>query len=290
MKKKMIAAIGISGALLMGSVYSISANTSGYEMYKDALKNTHQLDSTTMNISLVLDNNSKEIYRMDSIVKTNRLEDSLGMEGTVSNGLEEMTFEMVKQDGEYLVRKVDENKVYVMESSNGSHHGAALNGEESKELRKDLENLVDLLTENYQQKIIVDGNEDGAQVINLELSSSELPIAMNAVTSLMYKHAVMLDDRADVSESSFHSVKPELPKLKEDILIEDIKISAKVSAKNYIEEQFIAGTLLGKDEAGKSNKLEFSFKLDLTNANETVVSPMNVTGLEKVEFQHGHGK
>ncbi|MGM0902813.1 MAG: hypothetical protein ACQEXB_17145 [Bacillota bacterium] len=289
MKKKMIAAIGISGALLISSVYSISANTSGYELYKDALKNTHQLESTTMNMSLVLDNNNKEIYRMDSIVKTNRLEDSLGMEGTVSNGLEEMTYEMTKQDGEYLVRKENDKKVYVMES-NGSHHGVGLDGDESKELRNDLENLVDLLTKNYQQKITVEGNEDGTQLIDLELSSSELPIAMNAVTSLMYKHGVMLDDRADDSEASFHSVKPELPKLKKDILIEDIKISAKVSEGNYIEEQFVSAILSGKDASGTSKKLQFSFKLELTNANETIVSPMDVTGLELVEFQHGHGK
>jgi hypothetical protein len=290
MKKKMIVALGISGALLVSSVYSISANISGYEMYKDALKNTHQLDSTTMNMSLVLDESNKEIYRMDSIVKTNRLEDSLGMEGTVSNGTEEMTYQMSKQDGDYYIRKADEKKVYVMESSEGSHHGAALNGDESKELRKDLENLVDLLTKNYQQKITVEGNEDGAQLINLELSSSELPIALNAVTSLMYKHGVMLDDRADDSESSFHSVKPELPKLKKDILIEEIKISAKVSAENYIEKQFVSGTLSGKDESGTTKKLTFSFNLDLTNANETVISPMDVSGLELVEFQHGHGK
>ncbi|WP_404329667.1 hypothetical protein [Mesobacillus maritimus] len=289
MKKKMIAAFGISGALLISSVYSISANTSGYELYKDALKNTHQLESTTMNMSLVLDNNNKEIYRMDSIVKTNRLEDSLGMEGTVSNGLEEMTYEMTKQDGEYLVRKENDKKVYVMES-NGSNHGAGLDGDEGKELRNDLENLVDLLTKNYQQKITVEGNEDGTQRIDLELSSSELPIAMNAVTSLMYKHGVMLDDRADDSEASFHSVKPELPKLKKDILIEDIKISAKVSEGNYIEEQFVTAIFSGKDASGTSKKLQFSFKLELTNANETIVSPMDVTGLELVEFQHGHGK
>lgn len=290
MRKKIVVALGISGALLVSSVYSISANTSGYEMYKDALKNTHQLDSTTMNMSLELDENSKEIYRMDSIVKTNRLEDSLEMEGTVSNGIEEMTYEMAEQDGEYFVRKADENKIYVMESSEGSHHGAALNRDESKELRKDLENLVDLLTKNYQQKINVEDDGDGAQLIELELSSSELPIALNAVTSLMYKHGVMLDDRANESESSFHSVKPELPKLEKDILIEEIKVSAKVSAANYIEEQFISGTLSGKDASGTSQKLTFSFSLDLTNANDTVVSPMDVTGLELVEFQHGHGK
>jgi hypothetical protein len=289
MKKKMIAVIGISGALLISSVYSISANTSGYELYKDALKNTHQLNSTTMNMNLVLDNNNKEIYRMDSIVKTNRLADSLGIESTVSNGIEEMKYEMSKEDGEYFVKKENENLVYVMES-NGSHHGAALNGKDSKELRKDLENLVDLLTKNYQQKITVEGNDDGTQLIDLELSSSELPIAMNAVTTLMYKHAVIFDDRTDELESNFHSVKPELPKLKKDILIEEIKISAKISAENYIEEQFVSGTLSGKDASGASIELQFSFKLNLTNANETVVSPMNVTGLEVVEFQHGHGK
>ena len=52
MNKKLLAAIGISGTLMLGSVYSISANTSGYDLYKDALKKTHTAESATLNFKL----------------------------------------------------------------------------------------------------------------------------------------------------------------------------------------------------------------------------------------------
>jgi hypothetical protein len=54
MNMKILAVIGISGAVMLGSVYSITANTSGYDLYKDALKKTQQLESTTMEISMDL--------------------------------------------------------------------------------------------------------------------------------------------------------------------------------------------------------------------------------------------
>lgn len=285
----MIAVIGVSGAILFGGVYSALANSSGYDIYKEALKKTHQLDSTTMNMSLALEDNSRELYRMESVMKTNRIEDLLEMESTVTNGNDLMKYDMAKQDGEFLVHKDDENKVYVMESK-GFHNGSESEGNESMVLRKDLEILVDLLTKKYQKKIIVEDNQNGTYLIDLELSNSELPTVLNAFTSFIYKHANLLVDRAGDSESNFHSVKPELPDLKEDILIEEVKVSAKISKGNYVEEQFVSAIITGKDESGAAQKLEITFKLDLTKANETIVTPMDVTGLELVEFEHGHGK
>lgn len=287
MKKKMIAVLGISGALLLGGVYSALANTSGYDMYKEALKNVHQLDSTTMNLSFALEDNSKELYRMDSMVKTNRVEDLIEIESMVTNGLDQMKYEMAKQDGEYYIHKEDENKVYVMEAK--GFHGVS-EGNDHKVLRKDLELLVDVLTKKYQKKITVEGIQDGTYLVDLELSNAELPTVMNAFTSFIYKHVVRLDHRAADSESNFHSVKPELPNLKEGIVIEEIKVSAKISTENYVEEQFVSAIITGEDESGTSQKLEVTFKLDLTNANETTVTPMDVTGLELIEFEHGDGK
>lgn len=287
MNKKFLAAIGISGALMIGSVYSISANTSGYEMYKDALKKTHQLESTTMNVNLDLKDNNQAIYTMDAVVKTNLLEDS--MEGTsmVSNGDQTSRYEMSKQDGQFYVQKDEEAKVYTMRSEANPHN---FDSENSRELKKDLENLVDVLTSNYQQKIIVNANDDGTQEINLDLSSSELPVGANAIASLMVKHAVMLEKKTNDQESSFHDVNLQLPNLKEEIFIEDVKVSATISKQSYVEKQTVSATITGNDASGKSHTLQLAFDLQLTDTNKTMITPMDLTGLEVVEFQHGHGK
>lgn len=287
MNKKFLAAIGISGALMIGSVYSISANTSGYEMYKDALKKTHQLESTTMNVNLDLKDNNQAIYTMDAVVKTNLLEDS--MEGTsmVSNGDQTSRYEMSKQDGQFYVQKDEEAKVYTMRSEANPHN---FDSENSRELKKDLENLVDVLTSNYQQKIIVNANDDGTQEINLDLSSSELPVGANAIASLMVKHAVMLENKTNDQESSFHDVNLQLPNLKEEILVQDVKVSATISKQSYVEKQTVSATITGNDASGKSHTLQLGFDLQLTDTNKTMITPMDLTGLEVVEFQHGHGK
>ncbi|SEM59793.1 hypothetical protein SAMN05192533_10416 [Mesobacillus persicus] len=285
MNKKFLAAIGISGVLMIGSVYSISANTSGYEMYKDALKKTHQLDSTTMNANLNLKNNNEEIYTMDAVVKTNLVKDSMEGTSSVSNGNQTSKYEMTKQEGQFYVQKDEEARVYTMKSEASPHN---FDSENSMELKQDLENLVDVLTKNYQQKITVNANEDGTQEINLELTSSELPVGANAITSLMFKHAVMLED--NTQESSFHDVNLQLPNLKEDILIQDVKVSATISKESYVQKQTVSATITGNDASGKSHTLQLAFDLQLTDTNKTVITPMDLTGLELVEFQHGHGK
>lgn len=284
MNMKLLAVIGISGTVMLGSVYSISANTSGYELYKDALKKTHQLDSTTMKISMDLQDNSKEIYSFDSTLKTDRIGEKMEGSTTVSNGAETSSYQMYRQDGKFLAKKDSENKVYAMKSSGRTH------GSESDrlELQKDMEKLVDVLTKDLQQKMVVVAKEDGTKEVKLALSSTEVPIAANVVTSLMLKHAVMLEDRNEAKASDFHDVQVKLPELKKDIVIKEATVTAKISSSDFVEAQDVNVLVTGVDEQGKAHELSLVFSLDLTNANKTTVGSLDLKNVQIEEVNHGH--
>jgi hypothetical protein len=286
MNMKLLAVIGVSGAVMLGSVYSISANTSGYELYKDALKKTHQLDSTTMNISMDLLDNSKDIYSFDTKLKTDRLGKKMEGSSTISNGAESSSYKLYRQDGKFLAKKDNENKVYAMKSS-GSKHGTDA---DRLELQEDMEKLVDVLTKDLQQKIVLVPNDDGSKEVKLDLSSAEVPIAANVVTSMMLKHAAMLDDRTEDLESSFHDVKMKLPEFKKDIVIKEASVSAKINAKNFVEAQDVNVLITGKDEQGKVHEFSFIFSLDLTDVNKTTVGSLDLKNLEIEEVNHGHSR
>ncbi|MBT2639287.1 hypothetical protein [Bacillus sp. ISL-39] len=283
MNMKALAVIGISGAVMLGSVYSISANTSGYELYKDALKKTHQLESTTTEFSMDLMENSKEIYSSDTTLMTNRLGKTMEGRTTVSNGETARSYEIYRQDGKFLVKKDNENKVYSM-TSNGRVHGT---GSDRLELKEDLEKLVDVLTKDLQQKMIVKDGKSGSKEVILNLSESEIPMAANVVTSLMLKHAAMMNDRTEFMESSFHDVKMKFPELKEDIVIKSADVKARISTQNFVDAQDVKVLVTGKDEQGKVHQVSLAISLDLKNVNSTKVGTLDLTNLTIEEVKHG---
>jgi hypothetical protein len=284
MNKKLLTVIGVSGALLFGSVYSISANTSGYDMYKDALKKTHELGSTTMDLQFQLDDNGKSLMTSNTQVKTDSDANLMNGSTTMSNGTETSNMQMFRQDDQWYVKA--EEKLYKMESSGKQHPKL---GERSQELQEDLEKLVDVLTKNLQQKIIVKNEKDGNKEVELKLSKSEIPLAANMVSSLMVKHAAMMNDYKQEEPSDFKHIKPTLPELKDEIVIQGIEISADIHPDNYVEKQTVSATVSGKDAKGAAHTLTISFEIELSNVNKTEVTPLDLTNekLEIIEVKHG---
>jgi hypothetical protein len=286
MNKKLLTIVGVSGALLFGSVYSISANTSGYDMYKDALKKTHELESTTMEMQFQLEDNGVNLLSSSTQMKTHNETNLMNGTTTTSNGKEASTVEMFRQDGKWFVK--DGQKLYQMGPSERKHgHGHM--GERSQELREDVEKLVDVLTKNLQQKMVVKEEQNGSKTVELELSKSEIPLAANIVSSLMLKHAAMMNDYKSETTSEFKHITPTLPELKEEIVIQEVEIAAQINPNNYIEKQTMTATVNGKDAAGMKHTLTVSFELELSDVNKTVVTPLDLQAekLEIIEVKHG---
>jgi hypothetical protein len=285
MNKKLLTVVGVSGALLFTSVYSISANTSGYDLYKDALKKTHELESTTMEMQFQLEDNGTSLLSSSTQMKTHNDTNLMSGSTTTSNGKETSSVEMFRQDGNWFVK--DGQKLYQMGSSERKHGGHM--GERSQELQEDLEKLVDVLTKNLQQKMVVKEEKNGNKSVELELSKSEIPLAANIVSSLMLKHAAMMNDYKSETTSEFKHITPTLPELKEEIIIQEVEIAAEINPNNYVEKQTMTATVSGKDAAGVKHALTVSFELELSDVNKTVVTPLDLDAekLEVIEVKHG---
>jgi hypothetical protein len=122
MNRKLLAVIGISGTLMLGSVYSISANTSGYDLYKEALKKTHSAESATLEFNLNIEDNKKSILTSKSIFKSDSVNQLNSISTRLANELEVSNMNMYKQDGNWYVMKDGLDTVYKMDTSNNPHH------------------------------------------------------------------------------------------------------------------------------------------------------------------------
>lgn len=285
MKKKTLGVIGLSGAILLGSVYSISANTSGYELYKSALKQTHQADSATMEMSFNLTDNDNSLFKMNSLYKTDVTKAVSSVTTEMANEEAASTMNMYKQDGAWFISKVGEDVIYKADAKN-PHSEASL------ELQDDMENLIDVLTKNLQQQITVDETKDGAKVVELDLTGKEIPLAANALSSLMIKHSVMLQDRIENDGTQFH-LTPTMPALDHDITVKQMNLMAKVDGQNIIEQQTVKAIVTGKDKQGKLHELTLNMELNVKDYNKTDVSPVTIQAekVETLDMSHGsHGK
>ncbi|MDQ1004036.1 hypothetical protein QFZ28_004436 [Neobacillus niacini] len=280
MNKKLLAVIGISGTLMLGSVYSISANTSGYDLYKEALKKTHSADSATLEFNLNIEDNKKSILTSHSIFKSDSVNQLNSISTRLANELETSNMNLYKQDGNWYVIKEGLDTVYKMDTSTNPHHS------NTAELKDDLENLIDVITKNLQQQITVAEKKDGNHLIELDLTGKEIPLSANALSTLMIKHAVMIQDNNKTESSDFH-VKAQLPELDHEITVKQVKLTARVNKENYIQHQTVKVIVTGKDKQETSHELVLNIDLSATDYNSTTVTPVEIPAEKIVEFNHG---
>ena len=119
--------------------------------------------------------------------------------------------------------------VYKLNTANSPHHS------NTAELKDDLENLIDVMTKNLQQQITVAEKNNGTSLIELDLTGKEIPLTANALSTLMIKHAVMIQDNNDAEGSDFH-IKAKIPELDHDITVKQIKLTAEVNKENYVTQ------------------------------------------------------
>ena len=280
MNKKLLAVIGISGTLMLGSVYSISANTSGYDLYKKSLKITHTADSATLDFNLNIEDNKKSILTSQSIFKSDSVNQLNSISTRLANESEVSNLNLYKQDGNWYVMKDGLDTVYKMDTANNPHHS------NTAELKDDVENLIDVMTKNLQQQITVSEKKDDNHVIELDLTGKEIPLSANALSTLMIKHAVMLQDNNETESSDFH-IKAKLPELDHEITIKQVKLTAQVNKENYIEQQTVKVIVTGKDKQGTRHELVLNINLNATDYNRTTVTPVEIPADKVVEFNHG---
>lgn len=280
MNKKLLAVIGISGTIMLGSVYSISANTSGYDLYKEALKKTHTAESATLDFNLNIEDNKKSILTSQSIFKSDSVNQLNSISTRLANESEVSNMNMYKQDGNWYVMKDGLDTVYKMDTSNNPHHS------NTAELKDDVENLIDVMTKNLQQQITVAKKKDDKHVIELDLTGKEIPLSANALSTLMIKHAVMLQDNNETESSDFH-IKAKLPELDHEITIKQVKLTARVNKENYIEQQTVKVIVTGKDKQDTRHELVLNINLNATDYNQTTVTPVEIPADKVVEFNHG---
>lgn len=288
MKKNVLTGIGVCGVLLMGSIYTASASTSGYDVLKESFKKTHEVNSVTAQVKFTIEDNGKAIYQVDAQSKGNRVEKLRNKDVTITKGDVKTTVHVYQQNEQMYVTKDGTNVYYQLNNphkGHGRHHG-----EPSDEMKQELENIFDVVTSDLHDQVIVQEGANGTKQVTMELTETEIPAAVSAIGTFIVKHAedAHKNHHSSFDQAWFTDVKPNLPTLKDGIHLNRIYLTAEIGANGLVEEKSVQISFTGKDEQGTQHSLDVKVEADLTDFNQTTVTPLDLNGkqVEEIKMKH----
>jgi hypothetical protein len=186
MNKKIVAiamSLVISGGVLIGTAYTNASQLSGYEAYKSSVKDTANLKNETANVNISVKDNNVNLVNMTTNVKINSAISSMSQATTVktSNGSE--TFSTFIQDGK-SISKSSISEVYTVRE--GSHYNIRKEHEKmNPQVIKSVETVVDILSGNMKDNVVVSLNADGTKKTSVNLNENQVIPLVNAIASIV---------------------------------------------------------------------------------------------------------
>lgn len=293
MKKKVLVSVGISGLLMAGGVLSASASTSGYDLFKTAVKKTHNVNSFTAHIQASLTDNDKVVYQVDSLSKANLKDDSQSSNVSVTRNGKTTNVDFYSNNNQSVVKSSQDNNYYVKQER--EHKNEEQRGNKKDELsasmQKDVEAIFDALTKNYQDKITTKDIANGNTELQLDLSKDQIPAVGQAVVSFFLKNLDQQKshmEKREFGSLSFTDLKPQLPQLKNNINVSRVVLKGEVDKEQYLVGQEADIYVSGDDVNGTHHDLVLQVTNHFDNVNSSTVSNINLTGKKVIKVQHKH--
>lgn len=299
------AGLGIGAVMLTVSGLSAMAGNSGYEAWKTAVKQTHTATSFAGKAGIVVTDNGTKLIDAEAAFKKDGASASADL--SLSSGNAAHGMNVYIQDGQTVLKPDDSNVYRVVEQGTGEEgkHGPKRGADHTPDpaMVQNVERVFDALVGNLKDRVTLTENADGSQQVTLSLSGSQVPAAVQAIGSMLIGHAGGFQDKrghagvgagpvsgdaagdkgSPAGGAGFDSwftpdMKPELPKLTQDIRIEAIKLDAVIDANRYMDGQTAEIRLSGKDAAGTAHSLVVQVMLDLGGFNGTKADRVDLTG------------
>jgi hypothetical protein len=285
MKKKplMIAlslAVGIT--MLSATAFASITGSSGYEVYKAAVKNLPQVNSMTTQAAVSVSDNGKVILNADGTVKVDSTNCTMSSISTFTIGDKTQTNEVYRQNDQTIMKNGESDVYNVMTMKTGK---APLNSDRKtahEAVSEDVENIVDLLASNFDSNISLDNLADGSKVVSLNLSGSQITPLENAVASLVVKSAAREAERVPKAGSPADSidniVKSVMPQLIDAITLNSVEMTANIDAQGQIKKQTATLNITGNDASGQTHEVVINVDMNLSGINSTTPDTIDLTG------------
>ncbi len=296
MKKKnrwlMIGAVVAAVSMFSVAALATTPNATGYDALIEVLKANHTsgstVESATVNGSFTVKVDGETLLKANGTTK-------VGEAGAVSNDFE-LTLMGIERSGSMYSNNDEE--VYFVDETNDLHYQVInLDNEHASKrherpgeadfhnrpMNKAEEALLDFVVGDLKENFSVTNHADSSKTITLDVSKEEIPLPLRLLVDA--SSSVDKPERAHAPEVSAEwermkqfpffqgfeeaNFAEQLPKLKDDVAIEYVRLQLTVDANN--ELQGVQGELAvsGKDEAGAAHYVEMKGEVGFNGINAT---------------------
>lgn len=281
MKKKIIVATVLSAVLIGGASLTIYANNDGYELYKDALKNTHTLSSATTNIEASVTDNGTLINEVQMGAQYNLQQEIMHSKvEMVTNGQKE-AFDIAYQEEGVIIKNLEQSSYYLLKDNQSkAEKKETFEAHHNPELLRIMEHVFDALTVQVHDDIKITNKVEGQKEITVDMSNGDIPIVFREIGQYIVKKGTSVHENATMEAAEYPFLSQDLtvnmPALVSDIEIAKVKVNSQLTNDEIIKHQTMYVNITGKDKAGTKHELELQFNMDYTNINSTNLTPVEI--------------
>ena len=285
-KKSTILTFFILGALVLAmSAFADIKLGSGYTNLKDALKTTSsklagEVDNFTVDLvaSLKLDGKVFEevVSKVKFDVKNNSRETR---DLNLSKGeLREHYWYSDEKQSIYKNFEDGSYTVYEKRKPNVKDDKKVINDIFEDEQMKDLEKIVDAFVGNLQDIVQVE-ESDGNKLYSGNLSESQIPSTINAMSSFFFKYAIM---------NEWNMKNWDIPYAKSNVHLVDMMGKAVENRDGIIESIIFTASISAEDENGVEHIYSLELSMNIKDINNTVVKAPDLEGKEVTYTKEGY--
>lgn len=279
MKKRwMIIGTGVVATLVLAG--SVFASSSGYDTYKDALKNMMTVQNAQLEVKMAVSDNGNSLMKADGTMKLDHeTKDASGMMKLESTeGTKEFEFYKNRTQHVYHELGTDVYKTGNPDCETGCSRGEQMH---SPEQLQNMERMADILLTGVRNQVEMKASTDGGSDITLDLNENQIPETLNVMAALKGSHGgrmghgSRMDSGCDRELAALHS---EVPELVTDVKIQKLYLQAHLTPDQLIESQTVSFTITGRDAEGTEHTQTVEGTMRLSGFNTTEPEVIDLTG------------
>jgi len=293
----LIVSMVLAMTLLVATAFAGTASNTGYEVFKEVLRNHKSETSTSGTVTATvefLDNNQSVAMVSGVITGDERKEAFSGDLKIIADGLEKDLF-LLGANGEMFIHDVATNDVYRTELDDEDSHEFD-DDDHDHTFTKEEEAVFDYFVGDLANEFEVENLDDDTYNISLELTQSEMPEIINLLTSLDSDDDHKSDSKHDEKlfkelNSDTYPLFKELceldiehTELVDDIEVNYFKIVLNVDSNDQIVGMSVIVKVSGVDENNEKHNLTYKSNMTFSEVDESAVIGLDLSDKNIIEL------
>jgi endonuclease YncB( thermonuclease family) len=277
-KIKTIVITAVTGCMLLSVTIVASANgATGYQTYKESLKNIVATKNATITTTFSVKDNGNTTISEAGVEKLEGVNNSSNTKITTGSTTKEV--ETSRIDGQTIVKN---GEIYYSGTNNDKMKNKNMEKkiDESSSKTKLGEMIIDTLVGDVKNQFVVDGD-----TISVNLEGAQIPELAKLAISAASEEANNKKDnnKGEAGKDGLKEALKSIPNLK-NIDVKSLSMTAKVDGSTLTDNSFKI-VITGDDESGVSHEIEVSTDTAISGVNSTKADSIDTTGKQVQSMQ-----